>query len=279
MAIKGIYNADGITTYTVADQRNIHSKSFNGKIVYGDTALVVSAQSTPNMTVKVSSGECSINGAILQNTASINLTIASNNASYARIDAIVAYISGTTYQLKVLQGTPAATPKAPDCSANTYIKLAEVTVGVGVTSIQSSSVKDYRSQFIIKTSLSEFINELNTNVNTLINKNNSIQIYKTGAEGYYINQDGFMYQWKAQNTSTSNGIIDIRLALPKTFNYPTSVNCNAWLLASDWQTTNDHLAAGGYLKTFMLDGNTVRVIASGLTPGVAYWLRVQCQGF
>ena len=145
MAIRGIYNADGTTTYTVADQRNIHSKSFNGKIIYGDTALVVSAQSTPNMTVKVSSGECSINGAILQNTASTNLTITSNTASYARIDAIVACINGTTYQLKVLQGTATATPSAPDCSSNMYVKLAEVYVGVGVSSIQTSNIKDCRN--------------------------------------------------------------------------------------------------------------------------------------
>ena len=145
MAIRGIYNADGTTTYTVADQRNIHSKSFNGKIIYGDTALVVSAQSTPDMTVKVSSGECSINGAILQNTASTNLTITSNTASYARIDAIVAYISGTTYQLKVLEGTAAAIPVAPDCSSNSYIKLAEVYVGVGVSSIQTSNITDCRN--------------------------------------------------------------------------------------------------------------------------------------
>ena len=145
MAIRGIYNADGTTTYTVADQRNIHSKSFNGKIIYGDTALVVSAQSTPNMTVKVSSGECSINGAILQNTASTNLTITSNTASYARIDAIVAYINETTYDLRVLKGTAAATPSAPDCSSNMYVKLAEVYVGVGVSSIQTSNIKDCRN--------------------------------------------------------------------------------------------------------------------------------------
>lgn len=145
MAIRGIYNADGTTTYTVADQRNIHSKTFNGKIIYSDTALVVSAQSTPNMTVKVSSGECGINGAILQNTASTNLTIASNTASYARIDAIVAYINETTYQLKVLQGTPTATPSAPNCSSNMYVKLAEVYVGVGVSSIQASNITDCRN--------------------------------------------------------------------------------------------------------------------------------------
>ena len=148
MAIRGIYNADGTTTYTVADQRNIHSKSFGNKVIYGDSALVVSAQSTPNMTVKVSSGECSINGAILQNTTSTNLTITSNTASYARIDAIVAYINGTTYDLRVLKGTAAATPSAPDCSSNMYIKLAEVYVGVGVSSIQASNITDTRKDLI-----------------------------------------------------------------------------------------------------------------------------------
>ena len=38
MAIRGIYNADGTTTYTVADQRNIHSKSFGVKVIYGATS-------------------------------------------------------------------------------------------------------------------------------------------------------------------------------------------------------------------------------------------------
>ena len=168
MAIRGIYNADGTTTYTVADQRNIHSKSFGNKVIYGDSALVVSAQSTPNMTVKVSSGECSINGAILQNTASTNLTITSNTASYARIDAIVAYINGTTYNLRVLEGTAAATPSAPDCSSNMYIKLAEVYVGVGVSSIQASNITDTRKDLIISSLSQEIINLKN-----IVNKLNS----------------------------------------------------------------------------------------------------------
>ena len=173
MAIRGIYNADGTTTYTVADQRNIHSKSFGNKVIYGDSALVVSAQSTPNMTVKVSSGECSINGAILQNTASTNLTITSNTASYARTDAIVAYINGTTYELRVLKGTAAATPSAPDCSSNMYIKLAEVYVGVGASSIQASNITDTRGDIIIS-SLSQEIIALKNTVNNL-NAPSSIQ--------------------------------------------------------------------------------------------------------
>ena len=181
MAIRGIYNADGTTTYTVADQRNIHSKSFNGKIIYGDTALVVSAQSTPNMTIKVSSGECSINGAILQNTASTNLTITSNTASYARIDAIVAYINGTTYDLRVLKGTAAATPSAPDCSSNMYVKLAEVYVGVGVSSIQTSNITDCRNisgQHIINslTDLMFAIEETTENLKKRVLDNRGINI-------------------------------------------------------------------------------------------------------
>ena len=185
MSIRGIYNADGITEYTVADQRNIHSKIFGGKVIYGDTSLVVSAQSTPNMTVKISSGECSVNGAILQNTASTNLTIASNSASYARIDAIVAYISGTTYELKVLQGTPSAAPTAPDCTANTYIKLAEITVGVGVTSIQSSNIKDCRSeQLILPSSLAEMAKEAYERPYVIRSSYNTNPSYRVWSDGY-----------------------------------------------------------------------------------------------
>ena len=86
MAIRGIYNADGMTTYTVADAHLITSKSLGGKIVFGENDLKVTAQSSPAMAVKVSSGVCSINGALLQNTASYTIDIESNIESYPRID-------------------------------------------------------------------------------------------------------------------------------------------------------------------------------------------------
>ena len=145
MAIKGIYVADGTTKYTSADVKLVNGKIVGGKIIYGDTNLKVAAQSSPNMSVKVSAGVCSINGVFLQNDSSYTVTITSNSSSYSRKDAIVAYISGTTFQIKAVQGTPSASPIAPTVNSSSYIKLAEVTVGVGVTSIQSTAVKDCRN--------------------------------------------------------------------------------------------------------------------------------------
>ena len=242
MTIRGIYNADGITTYTVADQRNIHSKSFNGKIIYGDTALVVSAQSTPNMTIKVSSGECSINGAILQNTASTNLTITSNTASYARIDAIVAYINGTTYDLRVLKGTAAATPSAPDCSSNMYVKLAEVYVGVGVSSIQNANITDTRStnnQYIIE-SLSSLVVD--------IAKNKVLESDGVGTgRGYKLYADGECRAWNSGIQTISGNALSITVPLNYTFKNQSSclvvarfidVNRIPYVLATKWESNN-----------------------------------------
>ena len=242
MAIRGIYNADGITTYTVADQRNIHAKSFNGKIIYGNTALVVSAQSTPNMTVKVSSGECSINGAILQNTASTSLTITSNTASYARIDAIVAYINGTTYDLRVLKGTAAATPSAPDCSSNMYVKLAEVYVGVGVSSIQTSNITDTRSvnnQYIIE-SLSSLVVDIAKNK---VLKSNGVG----SGKGYKLYADGECRAWNSGIQTISGNALSISVPLNYAFKNPSSclvaarfidVNRIPYVLATKWESNN-----------------------------------------
>ena len=242
MAIRGIYNADGTTTYTVADQRNIHSKSFNGKIIYGDTALVVSAQSTPNMTVKVSSGECSINGAILQNTTSTNLPITSHTASYARIDAIVAYINGTTYDLRVLKGTAAATPSAPNCSSNMYVKLAEVYVGVGVSSIQNSNIKDTRStnkQHIIE-SLSSLVVDIAKNK---VLESNGI----SAGRGYKLYADGECRAWNSGIQTISGNALSITISLGHNFKNQSSCLVTArfidsnkipHVLATRWENGN-----------------------------------------
>ena len=242
MTIRGIYNADGRTTYTVADPRNIHSKSFNGKIIYGDNALVVSAQNTPDMTVKVSSGECSINGAILQNTASINLTIGSNTASYARIDVVVACISETTYELKVFQGAPAATPCAPDCSSVMYIKLAEVYVGVGVSSIQSSNITDARStnnQYIIE-SLRGLVVD--------IAKNKVLESDGGGTgRGYKLYADGECRAWNSGIQTISGNALSITIPLNYTFKNQSSCLVTArfidankipHVLATRWASNN-----------------------------------------
>lgn len=280
MTVRGIYNADGITTYTVADAHLITSKSLGGKIVYGENDLKVTAQTTPSMSIKVASGVCSSNGALLQNTASYTVAIASNTASYPRIDAIVAYISGTNRQIKVLQGTASISPSAQSTSSSDYVKLAEVYVGVGITAIQTSNIKDCRSENTIFNSLSEKVFDIDKVLNGLTYKQSNIEIDKTPARGFYVDENKFTYQWLAQNIiSSSLGLIDIKLTLPKTFTVRTSVACSVWLIPSDYASSNSNLAATGYLKAFMTGDNEVRVIANNLTSGVTYLLRVQCQGF
>lgn len=210
MAIRGIYNADGSTTYTVSDFKLVNSKILDGKIVYGENALKVSAQSAPNMTVKVATGECSINGVLLQNTTSYNVTIESNSASYSRVDAIVAYINGTTFDIRVLKGTPSSSPSSPSTTASYYLKLAEVTVGVGVTSIQESNIKDCRStnNQIIITSLS---NELNS----IKEFNLTNQVLSSLGRQEFLG--GLKVQWGSFITMPGGGAGDVWVEFSKSF--------------------------------------------------------------
>lgn len=274
MAIRGIYNADGTTTYTVADQRNIHNKSFNGKIIYGDTALVVSAQSTPDMTVKVSSGECSINGAILQNTASTNLTITSNTASYARIDAIVAYINGTTYDLRVLKGIAAAAPVAPDCSSNSYIKLAEVYVGVGVSSIQNSNITDCRNT-VGQNITDSLIDEIVT-IKTRINNVSDTIFYTKPTDSWTIE----ITPVKGENFSkvrvcgativrSDSTTLDRQEKLPFKISYGDRVSFTCMMTPPDgnyWQG----IASGYGCCMYIVNSDTLRIVTHGLTAGKNY---------
>ena len=274
MAIRGIYNADGTTTYTVADQRNIHSKSFNGKIIYGDTALVVSAQSTPDMTIKVSSGECSINGAILQNTASTNLTITSNTASYARIDAIVAYISGTTYQLKVLEGTAAAIPVAPDCSSNSYIKLAEVYVGVGVSSIQNSNITDCRNT-VGQNITDSLIDEIVT-IKTRINNVSDTIFFASPYDSWTIEitpirGENFskVHICGATMVKSNSIVLDRRENLPFKITFADRISFSCMMTPPDgnyWQG----VASGYGCCMYIINGTSLRIVTHGLTAGVTY---------
>lgn len=274
MTIKGIYNADGTTTYTVADQRNIHSKSFNGKVIYGDSALVVSAQSTPNMTIKVSSGECSINGAILQNTASTNLTITSNTASYARKDAIVAYINGTTYDLRVLKGTAAATPSAPDCSSNMYVKLAEVYVGVGVSSIQNSNITDCRNA--VGQNITDGLSSEIVNIKTRINNVSDTIFYTKPSDTWTIEitpirGENFskVHICGATVVKSSSNTLDRRENLPFKITFADRISFTCMMTPPDgnyWQG----VASGYACCMYIVNGNSLRIVTHGLTAGVNY---------
>ena len=210
MAIKGMYVADGITTYTTADVKLINSKFANNKIVWGENDLKVTAQSSPAMAVKVSSGVCSINGALLQNTASYTIDIESNIESYPRIDAIVAYISGTTRQIKVLKGTANPSPSAPSTTSSSYVKLAEVYVGVGVSAIQTVNVTDSR-----KTNNQTVINNLLEEINSIKEFNTENQLLSSLGRQEFLG--GLKVQWGSFITTPGAGAGDVWVEFSKSF--------------------------------------------------------------
>lgn len=234
MAIKGIYNADGITTYTTADVKLINSKFANNKVVWGDSNLKVTAQTVPAMSVKVSSGVCSINGAFLQNTASYTVSIESNTASYPRIDAVVAYISGTTYQIRVLKGTTNTTPSAPSTTSSYYIKLAEVYVGVGVTAIQDNNITDCRS-----TNNQTIINSLSEEIIELLSKVSDLENYKVtyaniaADRGYRLEADGYCRCWNSGIQNVAGNALSIAITMPYTFKNKASCSVIARFTGSN----------------------------------------------
>lgn len=269
MAIKGIYVADGTTKYTSADVKLVNGKIVGGKIIYGDTNLKVEAQSSPNMSVKVSAGVCSINGVFLQNDSSYTVTITSNSSNFPRKDAIVAYISGTTFQIKAVQGTPSASPVAPTVSSSSYIKLAEVTVGVGVTSIQSTAVKDCRTENnqSIMSSLSEIVADLY----------NYRVVYSDGSadRGYRKHADGFTYAWNSGIQNIAGNALSINVTLPYTFQNTASCRVTARFKDSN---SIPHVLACNFIN-----GQTVMIYKPAsstptLANGNGSWY-IQVEGF
>ncbi len=134
--------------------------------VIESTALTVAAQSTPDMTVRVSGSVAADNAVFLTtngdcyhgwNTAGANVTIATNSSGVTVSDAIVAYINtaaGSTTANNpngmVLTAVRGASGTTTDAEINTaisskpFIRLADVTVANAVTSINSGNIADTR---------------------------------------------------------------------------------------------------------------------------------------
>ncbi|HLL69025.1 MAG TPA: hypothetical protein VK453_25420 [Micromonosporaceae bacterium] len=123
------------------------------------TDLLVQAQSTPNMTVKVNPGMAVIQGSSTSAQGAYSyaladvttLTIAASHVSLVRKDLIVARVRDALVigndrdgpPPVVIAGTPGGgTPALP--ADGSYVTLAEVNVGAGVSSITSGNVADRR---------------------------------------------------------------------------------------------------------------------------------------
>lgn len=121
---------------------------FNTGIFNG--GLQVTAQTTPDMTVKVSAGYANINGKAAHWSDSNNLTLETASGVYSRIDTIVLRRDNTnrTISIEVVTGTASASPSptAPVRTSDIYeLVLAQILVGVGVTEIKAVDITDKRT--------------------------------------------------------------------------------------------------------------------------------------
>lgn len=135
---------------TAEDERTFNKMRYtNGVFSSVGDGLSVSANNS--MTVTVGTGGCHIEGAMMCNTAAVNLELEAADASLKRIDRIVARLNLSTsvrsITLEVKTGTAATNPvpKDPVCEPNYFeIVLADVYVKNGTTSIGTANITDQR---------------------------------------------------------------------------------------------------------------------------------------
>jgi len=113
--------------------------------------FAVEQQASPDMTVKIDTGECWIQGFFYRSTASQDATITAADATYPRIDRVVLRnnITGSRkISVAVIAGEPAVTPVAPAYSRTDDIwdlVLAEVAVAAGATTVVTANITDKRT--------------------------------------------------------------------------------------------------------------------------------------
>ena len=169
MAIKVYPIANASVKYYTTDHVAMNNNLIKEKTIFNN-GFNVSALATPDLSVNVSSGECRIQGKYLSSSTTTNVLISANTDSYNRYDLIVVDVSGEG-SIKVIKGTPSSNPTIPSASNNQII-LAQVLVGSGVSSIQSSNITDLRStnnQYFME-SLDKSIHNLETKTTSIENK-------------------------------------------------------------------------------------------------------------
>lgn len=162
-------NRDGGKTNEAGHLR-IYTKGFKGEVISGLNAVQRAAGA--NMSVDLQVGDAIIPrsdgsyGHPAWNDAVLNVPITTADGSNPRIDVLVMYIdygqardpdvsnnTNGVVKIEVVEGTPAGSPTAPDNTAigtaiggsNPFIKLAQILVATGATSIANSAITDIRT--------------------------------------------------------------------------------------------------------------------------------------
>jgi len=162
--INGVYDR----TY-LADSFAKYFASFVGNGVFGGklNELMVSQAIVPGMKIEVSPGMGWINGYWYENTSNLSLNIDVADGVLNRIDCIVLRWSKSDRSMNVVvkKGSFASTAVAPSVQrdADIYeLKLAEIDIKAGTSSITQTKIKDTRSDISVCGLVKGVIEQVNT---------------------------------------------------------------------------------------------------------------------
>ena len=247
-------------------------EDIKNKVKDGDT-LKVTAKSTPDLSVNISAGTAVNYGKEYRNSATVNLTITANTTTYNRIDNIVIDFNLTSNFVKVVKGTASSTPVAPVVGSN-QILLAQVLVGAGVTSIQSSNITDCRKiegQYMFDSVTDEIVN-----IKTRINNVSDTIFFATPYDTWTVE----ITPIRGENFSkvricgativkSDTTVLDRRENLPFKITFSDRISFTCMMTPPEgnyWQG----VAKGYACCMYIVNGNSLRIVTHGLTAGINY---------
>ena len=161
MEKSGFFNSsDGDRVYDATDFAEYFGSLVSNGVFY---ATPSNLQVSPGigLAVSIAAGSAWINGYRYENTDTLNIPLTTANGSNPRIDRIVIRLNQINRSIKiaVVDGTPAATPVAPELTRTSDIYelgIADVLVPTAATSIVTNNITDTR----LNTDLCGLVNSL-----------------------------------------------------------------------------------------------------------------------
>lgn len=122
----------------------------NGVFPSPDTGLNVLASDPASMTVKIGDGSGWINGYFVTVAGGHSVTLEAASGAGTRIDSIIMQWNSNDRKINIIakSGTASGDPKPVDLQRDAELwelELAQITVGVGVSSVDQTKIKDMRA--------------------------------------------------------------------------------------------------------------------------------------
>lgn len=168
--IGGLLGGTNVTATDLIPRGGVHPNL--GGTAGGGGEFLVQAQGSPNMSVRVSPGVCAVPGYesptqgvyMVMNDAEVSLPVTAAHGSLTRIDSVVVRVRDSDYSganddalLEVVAGT-AGSGVPPTLTGNRE-RIADITVGAGVTSITSGNITDRRRFYFGNGAVLQVLNE------------------------------------------------------------------------------------------------------------------------